>query len=69
MDIKKRRKYDSTLTFDDTIPTEPVDPKTFFKDFGDVFYRNACWSNTKPIPMFGDEKTSFKAVDKFYKFW
>ncbi len=69
MDIKKRRKYDSTLSFDNTIPEEPIDPKTFFKTFEEVFYRNAVWSNKKPIPMFGDEKTVYKAVDKFYKFW
>ena len=44
MDEKKKKKYDSTLDFNDDIPTEPVNKDTFFEVFGEVFFRNSLWS-------------------------
>lgn len=41
-DVKKRRAYDSTLPFDDSIPPAKLGKgEDFFKVFGEVFKRNA----------------------------
>jgi len=69
MNEKKRKIYDSTLSFDDTIPQEPIDPDTFIQTFGPVFARNAIWSRKEPVPVFGNEETPYKQVERFYKFW
>ena len=69
MDIKKRRKYDSTLEFDESIPEEPIDSQTFFDSFNSTFQKNSFWSNKQPVPIFGSMETPFTKVAKFYKFW
>ena len=45
-DTEKRRKYDSTIDFDDSYPSKD-DIKTnemFFTKFGATFKRNGYWS-------------------------
>jgi len=69
IDAEKKKKYDSTLPFDDTIPENDVEESEFFNVFKPVFIRNAFWSNKKPVPDIGDMKTDIKKVEKFYQFW
>lgn len=51
-DPAKRRSYDSSVDFDDTIPKEGVVPKKFFKVYGPVFERNLRFAVHKTM---GDE--------------
>ncbi|KAL3137123.1 hypothetical protein ABBQ32_006697 [Trebouxia sp. C0010 RCD-2024] len=67
-DPAKRREYDSTDDFDDTLPST-AHPAEFFKVFGPAFKRNSRWSLTQPVPDVGDEETPYNVVDKFYDFW
>lgn len=69
VDPEKRRRYDSTMEFDDSLPEETDDPATFYESFGRVFRRNAYWSVKKPVPDLGDENTPLKKVLRFYDFW
>ena len=69
-DPEKRKKYDSTYVFDDTIPDDiEYDQKEFFVSFGPVFLKNSIWSKKKPVPKIGDMNTPLDKVKKFYKFW
>jgi DnaJ family protein C protein 2 len=69
-DPKKRRAYDSTEEFDDSIPSErQADREDFFKLFEPIFERNARWSNIQPAPKIGDPNTPYEQVKKFYDFW
>lgn len=65
-----RRRYDSSLEFDDTIP-EDFDPAVdeFYGEFGRIFKKNSRWSVKKNVPNLGDENTTIKKVFKFYEFW
>lgn len=70
MDPEKRRKYDSSLPFDESVPKEDdVNEENFFDVFTEVFNRNAIWAKNKPVPQLGNEKTPLKKVLKFYKYW
>jgi DnaJ family protein C protein 2 len=70
LDADKRKKYDSTFEFDDTIPeTDVFDNRTFFKAFGPCFLKNSIWSKKKPIPKIGDMNTPLNKVRIFYQFW
>lgn len=69
VDPEKKKKYDSTLPFEDAVPENPVEEKEFFDTFKPVFIRNAFWSNKKPVPDIGDLNTDIKKVEKFYAFW
>jgi len=71
LDPEKRKKYDSTFEFDDTIPDEEeeYDEKEYFRTFGPVFLKNSIWSKRKPIPKIGDMKTPLDKVKRFYQFW
>ena len=70
LDPEKRKKYDSTIQFDDTIPKEKeYNDKEFFRIFGPVFLKNSIWSKKKPVPKIGDLETPLEKVKKFYKFW
>lgn len=73
-------KYDSTLPFDNKIPTkeECVDDETYFKLFGDAFKRNSIWSKKRPFkdedgnmmgPPLGNNDTPSEEINNFYKFW
>ena len=69
-DPEKRKKYDSTYVFDDTIPDDiEYTTKNFFVTFGPVFLKNSIWSKKKPVPKIGDMNTPLDKVRKFYKFW
>lgn len=71
MDDKKRRMYDSSLPFDDSVPSEKdVNTETeFYSVFGAAFKRNERWSVLRPVPSIGNEDSSRDAVEKFYAFW
>ena len=71
LDPEKRKKYDSTIEFDDTIPDDDVEygEKEFFKVFGPVFLKNSIWSKKKPVPKIGDLSTPIDKVRRFYRFW
>ena len=69
-DPEKRKKYDSTIVFDDSIPEDiPYTENNFFSTFGPVFLKNSIWSKKKPVPKLGDMKSPFQKVKLFYKFW
>jgi DnaJ family protein C protein 2 len=71
LDPEKKKKYDSTFEFDDTIPEEDnkYDDKSFFREFGPCFLKNSIWSKKKPIPKLGDMNTPLEKVKQFYRFW
>jgi DnaJ family protein C protein 2 len=71
IDPKRRRTYDSTLPFDDDLPTTDMwkTDKQFYSVMLEVFERNAFWSPIKNCPMPGDAETPMKEVRNFYKFW
>jgi DnaJ family protein C protein 2 len=70
MDLPKRRKYDSTLPFDEEIPKEgKFTDENFFEVFDVVFKRNARFGKKKPIPNIGTLTSSTKEVQAFYKYW
>ena len=69
-DPEKRKKYDSTIVFDDSIPEDKeYDEKNFFSTFGPVFLNNGIWSKKKPVPKLGDMQSPLSKVKLFYKFW
>ena len=69
-DPAKRKRYDSSLPFDDSLPVEEnLKDENFFAEVGKVFQRNSMWSKKRPIPDLGDENTPIEEVRKFYKFW
>jgi DnaJ family protein C protein 2 len=69
-DPEKRKKYDSTIVFDDSIPEDKnYDEKNFFSTFGPVFLNNSIWSKKKPVPKLGDMNSPLSKVKLFYKFW
>lgn len=66
----KRKKYDSSLPFDDKIPSkDEFDDETFYEVFHRVFQNNARFSTIKPVPKLGEKNTPIEEVNKFYKFW
>ena len=70
LDPEKRKKYDSTFEFDETIPEEKnYNDQEFFKTFGPSFIKNSIWSKKKPIPKIGDMNTKLEKVKIFYQFW
>lgn len=65
-----RRGYDSMLPFDEKIPKDNKGKgSNFFSVYGPVFERNARFSEIRPVPLLGDEKTDYETVDRFYDFW
>jgi len=70
LNADKRRAYDSTFEFDETIPDdEEVEEKEFFLTYGPTFMKNSIWSKRKPIPKIGDMNTPIEKVKRFYQFW
>ena len=70
IDSAKRRRYDSSLPFDDSIPdADDVTDDKFYDIFEAVFRRNARFAKKKPVPNLGDPSTPIEQVHKFYKFW
>ena len=64
-DPVKRKKYDSTLPFDESIPSE-FTPETFYEVFKVAFNRNARFAKKKPVPNLGDDSTPWAQVKQFY---
>ncbi len=60
-DPVKRKKYDSTLPFNDEIPKDFTD-ETFFDVFSACFNRNAMFAKRKPVPQLGDLNTPINEV-------
>ncbi|GAB4822471.1 hypothetical protein N2152v2_009517 [Parachlorella kessleri] len=73
-DPARRREYDSTDDFDDSLPQECA-PADFYKVFGPAFRRNSRWSTNQPVPDLGDDSlpidkaSADRQVDAFYDFW
>lgn len=79
-DPDSRKQYDSSLPFDDSIPSdsEDINDENFYDTyyfpversrFGPAFMRNAQFSKVRPIPNLGGPDTSMDQVEKFYNFW
>ena len=71
LDPVKRRRYDSSLPFDDIIPEDSqiTSEKKFYQLFNRSFVNNARFSTIKPVPTLGKEHAAIQEVDEFYKFW
>lgn len=70
LDPVRRRKYDSTLPFDDDVPEEKdVTDVNFYDLYDEVFRNNARFSKKKPVPSIGFDDDEMKDVYAFYKFW
>jgi DnaJ family protein C protein 2 len=76
MDPAKKRAYDSQCDFDDWIPTgsEKIKEndstgKSFYDLYGPIFVANARFSETKPVPVLGNDETDIDTVTAFYDFW
>lgn len=66
----KKRRYDSTLDFDEKLPEiAKVTDENFYELYGACFELNSRFSDIKPIPTLGDKDTPIDEVEKFYKFW
>lgn len=70
-DLSKRRRYDSTLEFDDSIPSakDITCDDDFYKKFGECFKRNSRFAEVLPAPTIGDKDTPIEEVRKFYSYW
>ena len=70
-DPAKRKRYDSSLPFDDEVPSDSDDitDEDFYSRFEPVFKNNSMWSKKKPAPNLGDDDTPLDEVKRFYKFW
>lgn len=74
-DPARRREFDSTDWFDDTLPQEVSGEEegAFYTTFAPAFKRQARWSaapgGAGAAPELGDADTPWDQVDKFYDFW
>ncbi len=71
-DPNKRRIYDSSIDFNEDIPSEKAGAASadeFFRVYTPVFTRNERFSVKKPCPKLGDMNTRIEDVDNFYDFW
>ena len=74
-DPARRREFDSTDWFDDTLPQEVAGEEegAFYATFAPAFRRQARWSaapgGAGAAPELGDADTPWDQVDKFYDFW
>ena len=73
VDPVKRKRYDSSLPFNDVIPGEAdiidIPEQAFYDLFESVFRRNALFAKKKPVPNLGDSTSPMDHVYKFYKYW
>ena len=71
MDPNKRKAYDSSLPFDDSIPPPKVPEERFYMSYAPVFLRNRKWYlyGQEKVPELGDASTPIKEVEAFYTFW
>jgi len=69
-DRDNKQVYDSTLPFNDNLPTqEDVSRCGFFQALAPAFRRNAKWSERQPVPDLGGPHTPLEAVHAFYNWW
>ncbi len=69
VDKTKRRRYDSTLEFNDFVPKSfNTEKENFFEVFSPYIRINSYWSKKSPVPQLG-EKDDLKQTLKFYEFW
>ena len=70
-DAARRRGYDSSIDFDESLPKESAgsSEKTFFSVYGPVFDANARFSTIRPVPKLGNMSTPDADVLEFYDFW
>ncbi|KAH8054126.1 hypothetical protein JL720_14497 [Aureococcus anophagefferens] len=71
---EKRRAYDSTNAFDETIPSgkeasEQGEAFDFFATYGPVFASNARFAEKLPAPELGGADALEADVDAFYAYW
>jgi hypothetical protein len=70
IDPAKKKKYDSSLPFDDKIPKKgEFDDENFYEVFEKVFTRNAKFAVIVPLPNLGDKNTPIHQVETFYNYW
>ena len=73
VDPVKRKRYDSSLPFNDVIPNEAdiidISEEAFYELFDSVFRRNALFAKKKPVPNIGEKTMPIDLVFKFYKYW
>eukprot|EP01094_Clydonella_sp_ATCC50884_P021451 TRINITY_DN4729_c0_g2_i1.p1 TRINITY_DN4729_c0_g2~~TRINITY_DN4729_c0_g2_i1.p1 ORF type:complete len:597 (+),score=268.38 TRINITY_DN4729_c0_g2_i1:204-1994(+) len=70
-DPERRRAFDSTDPFDDSIPSRSdiTSDAAFYEHFGPCFVRNSKWCKTSKVPKLGTPKTPYNEVQQFYRFW
>lgn len=67
-DPVKRRQYDSSLEFDESLP-KLRNREDFFRVFGEAFRRNARFSVKRPVPELGTLEDEPRVWKRFYDFW
>ena len=70
-DSENKQMYDSTLPFDDSIPSRSeLRTRGFFKSLEKVFQRNARFSEgAEPVPKLGAANLDLEKVYDFYEYW
>lgn len=70
-DPENKQIYDSTLPFDDSIPSRSeLRSRGFFKTLEKVFQRNARFSEgADPVPELGAADSDLEKVYDFYEYW
>jgi len=68
-DEGKRKKYDSSLPFDEKIPPKDLDEEDFYEEYSKCFTLNSKFAVNKPVPDLGNKDTPMEEVHKFYKYW
>ena len=69
MDEEKRREYDSSEPFDDSMPSGKETAEEFFKVYGKIFTNNSKFSVKREVPDLGNENTPIQQVFQFYDWW
>lgn len=68
LDPVKRKQYDSSLDFDESLP-KFRQGDDFFEVFGEAFRRNARFSVKRPVPDLGTAEDEPRSWKRFYDFW